>query len=195
MEYPNILDFSTAEELRCWYLAHAANEAECYVVVRKKWPDEAPSMSYLEAVETALCFGWIDSVIRTLPDGRVAQRFSPRRRSGRWSELNKARCRRLERLGLMTDAGRKTLPDMSEAGFLIEKEVLAALKKEKKVWENFCSFPLLYRKVRINTVQIKKKDREVFERRLKKLVDNTREGRMFGDWNDFGRLSESDARS
>lgn len=69
-------------------------------------PDTLP---YLDIVEEALCYGWIDSTLKKLPDGRLAQRLSPRRAGSHWTELNRQRCRDLERRGLMTEAGRVAL--------------------------------------------------------------------------------------
>ena len=94
----------------------------------------------------------------------------------------------MERLGRMTDAGRAVLPDMSEQGFVIDKTILEALQSDKKIWENFQKFPLLYQRVRIDTIQIKKKQPELFESRLQKLLDNTKANVMYGEWNDNGRL-------
>jgi uncharacterized protein YdeI (YjbR/CyaY-like superfamily) len=70
-------------------------------------------LPYLEIVEEALCFGWIDSTLKKLPDGRLVQRLSPRRKGSHWTELNKERCRELESRGLMTDAGRKALKEIA----------------------------------------------------------------------------------
>ena len=75
---------------------------------RSKKP-EWTALPYLEIVEEALCFGWIDSTCKKMPDGRLAQRLSPRRKDSHWTELNKRRYADLERRGLMTDAGRKAL--------------------------------------------------------------------------------------
>ena len=70
---------------------------------------EWPAIRYVEVVEEALCFGWIDSTKKKLPDGRLIQRLSPRRKGSHWTELNIHRCLDLERRGLMTDAGRRVL--------------------------------------------------------------------------------------
>lgn len=106
-----------------------------------------------------------------------------------WSELNKERCRRMEKLGKMTDAGRAVLSDMSEKGFVMDADVLAALQADKKAWHYFLTFPVLYQRIRIDTVQIKKKNPKVFRFRLQKLIENSRNGVMYGEWNDNGRLS------
>jgi len=94
----------------------------------------------------------------------------------------------MEKLGRMTDAGRALLPDMSPAGFVIDDDILHALKTDANVWRNFCKFPLLYQRIRINTIQIKRKKPDLFQSRLQKLIDNTKKGIMYGEWNDNGRL-------
>ena len=88
----------------------------------------------------------------------------------------------------MTDAGREVLPDMSPSGFEINIDILKALQADEQVWKNFLAFPSLYQRVRIDTIQIKVKQPELFQSRLQKLIENTKNGIMYGDWNDNGRL-------
>ena len=88
------------------------------MVAKRGRPSDNTTFWYLDAVEEALCFGWIDSTTKKLSDIVTAQQFAKRRKNSNWTELNKKRCRRLEKLGLMTDSGRATLPDMSEAALL-----------------------------------------------------------------------------
>ena len=145
----------------------------------------------MDAVEEALCFGWIDSTTKKLPNRTTVQRFSPRRRNSAWSELNKARVRRLERLGHLTDAGRAVLPDMDPNNFTIDPIILRELQSDAVVWKNFQTFPPLYQRVRIDTLQRRKKYDATFYNGLKKFVENTRDGLMYGDWDDDGRLSEA----
>ncbi len=64
------------------------------------------------------------------------------------------------------------------------------LKADAEVWKNFQQFPPLYQRVRIDTIQIKKKQPELFQSRLQKLIANTKQGIMYGEWNDYGRLLE-----
>ncbi len=79
-----------------------------------------------------MCFGWIDSTTKKLENGITAQKFAPRKAKALWAELNKERCRRMEKLGKMTDAGRAVLPDMSERGFVIDETILTALQADKR---------------------------------------------------------------
>ncbi|WP_428052257.1 YdeI/OmpD-associated family protein [Candidatus Avelusimicrobium stercoris] len=188
MDYNNLLTAKNRTEFRAWLLQHSAREKDCWVCVKRGRPTDKTTFWYLDAVEEALCFGWIDSTVKKLPDGRTAQRFAPRRKGSLWSELNKERCRRLEKLGLMTDAGRAVLPDMSEAGFIILPEILEALQTDPVLWRNFQKLPPLYKRVRIDTIQIKRSQPALFKSRLEKFLQNTKAGLLYGDWNDNGRL-------
>lgn len=185
--FDNVLNITKREEFRQWLIDHHQTEAMCWVKVRRTKIPPENCLWYLDTVEEALCFGWIDSTTKKV-DGRQMQRFSPRRKGGMWSELNKERCRRMEALGLMTDAGRKELPDMTDKGFIIDPYIIERFKKHRKAWANFRKFPTLYQRVRIDTIQRDKTDMEVFDKRLDKLIATAAENKMIGDWNDYGRL-------
>ena len=109
MEITNLLEFTTRTELRQWFEMHHTTERECWVTTTRSKHPTTPAIPYIEVVEESLCFGWIDSTLKRLPDGRLAQRLSPRRKGSHWTELNKARCADLEARGLMTDSGRAAL--------------------------------------------------------------------------------------
>jgi uncharacterized protein YdeI (YjbR/CyaY-like superfamily) len=188
MEPINVLKAKNRDELREWFIKNYNIEKECWVVVKRGRPKEDDTFWYIDAVEEAMCFGWIDSTAKRLENGITAQRLAPRLKKSLWSELNKARCCRMEKLGRMTNAGRAMLPDMSHTGFVIDEDILKALKVDPEVWGNFQKFPMLYKCVRIDTIQIKKKTPDLFKSRLQKLVDNTKQGIMYGEWNDNGRL-------
>ncbi|MCM1296263.1 MAG: YdeI/OmpD-associated family protein [Muribaculaceae bacterium] len=188
MQPKNLLNAKNRDELRLWLIDNHDKENECWVVVKRSRPQNDNTFWYIDAVEEAMCFGWIDSTEKRLDNGITAQRLAPRKKNSLWSELNKERCRRMEKLGRMTDAGRAVLPDMSPSGFVIDSDILNALQADLIVWNNFLSFPPLYQRVRIDTIQIKKKQPDLFQSRLQKFIDNTRQGIMYGEWNDNGRL-------
>ena len=109
MEITLLLEFTQRQQLRDWLQENHASAKECWVVMsRAKNP--VGVLPYLDVVEEALCFGWIDSTMKRLPDGRLAQRLSPRRKKSHWTEVNKERCRRLIQEGKMTDAGLNVIP-------------------------------------------------------------------------------------
>ena len=184
----NLLEVKNRGELRLWLTENYNKENECWVIVKRGRPQNDNTFWYIDAVEEAMCFGWIDSTTKRLENGVTAQRLAPRKKNSLWSELNKERCRRMEKLGRMTEAGRIVLPDMSPEGFVIDNRILSALQADTTVWNNFLNFPSLYQRARIDTIQIKKKQPELFQSRLQKFIENTKQGIMYGEWNDNGRL-------
>lgn len=182
----NIIDINSRSAFREWLLIHSTSEKECWIAVKRgKTPPEG-ALWYLDAVEEALCFGWIDSTVKSV-DGVTLQRFGPRSKNGNWTELNKERCRRLDKLGLMTERGRVVCPDL-DAEFEIIPEIVDVFSANRVAWENFKSFPGLYQRVRIDNIQRNKVSREIFENRLLKLIKASERGEMIGDWHDCGRL-------
>jgi uncharacterized protein YdeI (YjbR/CyaY-like superfamily) len=170
---------------RAWLEQHHSTAQEIWLLF-----DDLPkvsTLSYLDAVEEAICFGWIDSTGRRCSPYELALRFSPRRRNSNWSELNKERARRLIRLGLITDAGWASLPDLSTP-FTVSQDIVEALKAEPQAWANYVRFPELYRRVRVGNIEQIGGNRTQFERRLSSFVKKTAHNRMFGNWNDGGRL-------
>ena len=183
----NILAVTDRDGFRQWLACHASGESECWVRVKRGRPDSADVFYYIDAVEEALCFGWIDSTYAVI-DGVRMQRFTPRRKNSNWTELNKERVRRLEKLDLMTDAGRAVLPAMGARSFRIDPDIEAALKRAR-AWSKFRAFPALYQRVRAGNVAFyKKRDPVLYEAALSNLIEKTKKGRMFGEWNDYGRL-------
>ena len=183
----NIINVKKRAEFRKWLSENCKTEKECWIEVRRGKPISEEIFYYLDAVEEALCFGWIDSTTKHI-DGHFLQRFSPRQKNGHWSELNKERVRRLERIGAMTDEGRKVLPDMRVESFKFDEEIVKEMKKAR-VWAKFQAFPPLYQRVRAYNVSFYKTwNRAAFDKALANLIEHTREGKLFGNWNDYGRL-------
>ena len=183
----NILGTTNRSQFRQWLSANHASQPECWVVVKRGRPTDDKHFWYLDAVEEALCFGWIDSV-STLVNGVRMQRFTPRKKQSPWTELNKERVRRLERLGLMTDAGRKVLPPMGPRSFKVDPDIEAAMKKHH-VWSRFRQFPPLYQRIRTyNVAFFKHRDPATYTSMLEHLIEATRHGHLYGEWNDYGRL-------
>lgn len=184
--YENILTCKNRAEFRNWLSSHP-DETECWVSVKRGKPICPDTFYYLDAVEEALCFGWIDSTHREINGVRM-QRFTPRRKSSPWTELNKERVRRLEGMGLMTDRGRAVLPSMDPRSFRVDPDIEAAMKTAR-CWSKFKRFPALYQRVRAyNVAFYKKRNPAMYEQTLERLIEETKKGRMFDEWNDYGRL-------
>ena len=182
----NILDIHHREEFREWLKNNSTSEKECWIALKRGKTPPEDALPNLDAVEEALCFGWIDSTLKNV-DGIALQRFGPRSKSGRWTELNKERCRRLEKLGKMTDRGRSVCPDLNME-FVIDADILERFAAYPAALSNFLSFPALYRRVRIDNIQRVRAGKEIFDSRLNKLIEASERGEMYGDWNDGGRL-------
>jgi uncharacterized protein YdeI (YjbR/CyaY-like superfamily) len=96
--------FETPDDLRAWLEANGATAPELFVGGWKKGAGR-PSVTWAEIVDEALCFGWIDSIRRSLPDGAWSQRLTPRRKGSNWSAVNVANVERLRAAGRMRPAG------------------------------------------------------------------------------------------
>jgi len=99
-----ILLFAGPVDLEAWLDANAATSPGLWLKIAKKGAPE-PSVTYAEALELALCFGWIDSQKRGLDDTHFLQRFTPRRPRGRWSKINRQKAEALEAAGALRPAG------------------------------------------------------------------------------------------
>ena len=107
MEIRKTLYVPTREEWRAWLTKHHESESEVWLIYYKQQSGR-PRIPYDDAVEEALCFGWIDSIVKRLDDEKFAQKFTPRRDRSRWSALNEQRVRKLIKNGRMTEAGMAT---------------------------------------------------------------------------------------
>jgi uncharacterized protein YdeI (YjbR/CyaY-like superfamily) len=132
----------TRGEWRAW-LARHHDRAEVVWLVYYKAHTGKPRVAYDDAVEEALCFGWIDSIVRRLDDERYAQKFTPRRPGSSWSDSNRRRVKELVRRGLMTPAGLRTLADkVARSRPPPSREVALApeLEEELRANERACRF-------------------------------------------------------
>ncbi len=171
---------------RRWLEKHHDTKTEIWLVSDDR--DDVPTCAYTDSVYEALCFGWIDGIGKRINEVEKAQRFSPRRPKGNWTELNKQRARFLIAEGLMTEAGRKTLPDL-DAPFDVPDDILAAIRDDADAWREFQTLPDLYVRVRVGYINEMKRGSEDFEKRLSNFIAKTAAGKLFGNWNDGGRLA------
>jgi uncharacterized protein YdeI (YjbR/CyaY-like superfamily) len=98
------LDVSSRGRWRKWLQKHHGAEAEIWLVIYKKHTAKQ-SISYDDALDEALCFGWVDSLVRRLDDDRYARKFTPRKLDSRWSTLNRQRYAKLKASGLLAAPG------------------------------------------------------------------------------------------
>ncbi len=168
-----------AASWRAWLEANYETRREIWLVFHTKASGVA-SLPYNDAVDEALCFGWIDSVVKKHgPDSR-AQRFTPRRPRSPVSEMNKARVRRMVEQGRMTPAGLAAAGDVLDEPFEVPKDILAAIKADKETWSNFEAFPDSYKRIRVGWIDGSRKRQDVFETRLAYFLKMTKQNKRFG---------------
>jgi uncharacterized protein YdeI (YjbR/CyaY-like superfamily) len=178
--------FETAAQFRAWLAEHHASAAELGVVLYKKASGKA-SMTWSEAVDEALCFGWIDSIARRLDENARVQRFTPRKPRSNWSVVNIRKVEELTARGLMTPAGLAAFARRSETRsgvYSYENRNLAALDPDREAtflanagaWAFFSKQPPSYRHTAIYWVMNAKRD-ETRSKRLAKLIAASTGGR------------------
>lgn len=136
------------------------------------------SISYNDAVEEALCFGWIDGKAGTLDALHHVRRFTPRREGSGYSQPN------IERLGRLLEQG-LILPDVVEsvlpvinAPFVFPPDIVEALQKDETVRKNYEAFPEPYKRIRVAYIEAARKRPEEFAKRLESFIENTRRGKL-----------------
>jgi uncharacterized protein YdeI (YjbR/CyaY-like superfamily) len=178
MEIGRTLRAKTRGEWRRWLEKNHQKASEIWLVSYTRASGK-PFVPYDAAVEEALCFGWIDSIVKKLEADSRAQRFTPRRPNSPVSELNKGRMRRMIEAGKMTEAGLAATPDFHDE-FEASPEILEALKEDSVVWKNFQSFPDAYKRIRIAWIQNTTGNDDVRRQRLDYFLKMTRAGKRFG---------------
>lgn len=162
---------------------------EVFVVTKVGNPNNIKdALSYIDAIEVALCFGFIDSSKKVI-NGQLIQRFSPRKKNSYFSELNKARCRRLIKLKDMTEAGLKVLPDLNKE-YEFPKYLINKISKDQIAYKFFLSTPKLYQNIRIYNLDFAyKTNKQLFKISFANFMKKCHNHRIYGMYDDYGRLS------
>jgi uncharacterized protein YdeI (YjbR/CyaY-like superfamily) len=164
---------------RDWLKQHHKTEQEIWLVYYRKQSGK-PRIPYNDAVEEALCFGWIDSTVKTLDVERFAQKFSPRKPKSGYSQPNKERLRRLIEQGKVMQDILATLGDIFTEEFEIPSDILQALKANTQAWENFQKYSPSYQRIRIAFIEGARRRPEEFRKRLKHFLRMTGQNKQFG---------------
>jgi uncharacterized protein YdeI (YjbR/CyaY-like superfamily) len=178
------------EEWRAWLAANHNQETEVWLVYYKKKTGKA-CIDYDASVEEALCFGWIDSIIKKLDDTKYVRKFTPRKMDSQWSSTNKERVKRMINNGLMTEFGLKKIEAAKQAGiwdkpeqkpeltYKIPDEFKKALKKNKKAQDTFSKLAPTYQKQYLGWIEVAKRP-ETKDKRIKESVRLLAEGKKLG---------------
>jgi uncharacterized protein YdeI (YjbR/CyaY-like superfamily) len=165
---------------RSWLARNHARRDEIWLVLHPKASGK-PMVSYNDAVEEALCFGWIDSVVKRIGPQDRAQRFTPRLKGSPVSEMNRARARKLIREGRMRAAGRQALGDgLKRQPLRVAADIREALRDTPGAWRRFERLPVAYKRIRLGFIEGARGRPPIFATRLAYFVRMTAQGKRYG---------------
>jgi uncharacterized protein YdeI (YjbR/CyaY-like superfamily) len=179
MKVTETLHVDTREKWRRWLETHHRDRSEIWLVSYRKHTGRT-ILPYNDAVEEALCFGWIDSTRKTVDEDRYAQRFTPRKKGSAFSQTNKERLGRLIAHGKVHPDVLTGLGDMRPESFQFPEDILAALKADDDAWQFFRSTSPAYQRIRAAYVEAARNPPEEFEKRLGNLVRKSANRTQFG---------------
>ena len=133
-------------EWRRWLSKNFDKHDEIWLIFPKK-SSGIQSMVYNEAVEEALCFGWIDSTVKTLDENNTIQRFSPRNPHSAYSQANKERLKWLNDNNMLHPLVKEAVKNVLNEEFVFPVDIMNAIKRDKSAWENFNKFSLSYKRI------------------------------------------------
>lgn len=192
MEVTQTLYVHKPKDWRAWLKKNHKAAREIWLIYYNKASGN-PRIAYNDAVDEAICFGWIDSTVKKLDQDRFCQRFTPRKPGSPCSEMNKARAHRMIKEGKMAPAGLESLKGVLSHGAKITKkgiqhpqgwtipaDILAAIRKDQSAWKYFQRFPETYKRIRIAFIEGARKRPEEFKRRLNSFLKRTAKNQKFG---------------
>jgi uncharacterized protein YdeI (YjbR/CyaY-like superfamily) len=179
MEITQTLYVTNPKDWRDWLKKNYKTEKEIWLVYYKKGTGK-PRIEYNDAVEQALCFGWIDSIVKNLDEERTVQRFSQRKPKAKYSQANIERLRSLVAQKKVIKEVADNLGDVLNEEFIIPPDILKTIKANDKVWKNFQNFSDSYKRIRIAFIDGARKRPEEFQKRLRYFIEMTEKNKMFG---------------
>ncbi len=172
-----ILNIETRAEWRNWLEQNFNIENEVWLVYAKKSTGEQ-RIRYNDAVEEALCFGWIDSINKALDKDHTMQKFTPRQTKSSYSQPNKERLKWLYEKKLIHHLFLETVQEIISKEYVFPNDILDELKKDKTAWENYEKFSEPYKRIRIAYIDSARKRPEEFTKRLVNFIQKTHDNRL-----------------
>ena len=179
MKISKTLDVPNRKAWRAWLKAHYKTEKEIWLVYYRKQSGK-PRIAYNDAVEEALCFGWIDSTVKNLDAERFVQKFSPRKPRSAYSQANKERLQRLRARGKVMNDVLATLGDVAAEKFEFPSDILQAIQTNELAWKHFQTYSAPYRRIRVAFVDGARDRPAEFCKRLKHFLRMTEQNKQFG---------------
>jgi uncharacterized protein YdeI (YjbR/CyaY-like superfamily) len=179
MEISQTIYLTKRMDWRAWLKKHHKTEREIWLVYPKKETGK-PRIEYNDAVEEALCFGWIDSIVKKWDEESTVQRFSPRKPRAKYSQANIERLRTLVARKKVIKEVAESVKDILNEEFVIPADILKAVKANKQAWKNFQGFSDSYKRIRIAFIEGARKRPAEFKKRLRHFIEMTEKNQTFG---------------
>ena len=179
MEIGKELHIRNREEWHEWLEGNYDKEKEVWLVYYNKKSGKS-RISYNDAVEEALAFGWIDSTVKKIDEFSSAQRFTPRNPRSGYSQANIERLRRLVEEGRVIPAVRAAVEPILAKKFIFPVDIVAKIKANKIAWKNFRAFSPAYQRIRIGYIEGSRARPAEFQKRLGNLINKSEKNKQFG---------------
>ncbi len=174
-----ILHIYTRIEWRNWLEKNFRAEKEVWLVFAKKSSGEK-RIPYNDAVEEALCFGWIDSTNKSLDTNHTVQRFTPRNPKTGYSQTNIERLRWLADNKLIHKSLADSIQGILVKEFIFPDDIMTEIEKEKIVLKNFNNFSDSYKRIRVAYIDSARNRPDEFKKRLDNFINKTRQNKLIG---------------
>ena len=176
-ENANIFYADDRQKWRAWLASNFETASDVWFVFPMKPAGEA-SVSYNDAVEEALCFGWIDSTIKHLDPTHRIQHFTPRNPKSKFSQPNIERLKWLDKNGLIHPKIRPSVEKIITAEFVFPKDIIDAINRDESARGNYEKFSEPYKRIRIAYIDAARDRPEEFRKRLENFIRKTRENKL-----------------
>ncbi len=177
MEITQTVYVSHRAEWRFWLENHFGKEKEIWLIYPKQSTGKAKIL-YNDAVEEALCFGWIDSTLKTVDLEHTAQRFSPRKPKSGFSQPNIERLRWLMKENMVHESLQKQVSEILKQAFVFPADIMNVLQNDTKAWENYQHFSPSYQRIRIAYIETARNRPEEFAKRLANFIQKTAQNKL-----------------
>ena len=168
---------SERELWREWLSEHFQTESEIWFVFPMKESGDK-ALSYNDAVEEALCFGWIDSTIKHIDPTHRAQRFTPRKKGSPYSRPNIERPIRLDGQGMLHPSVRECVLPLLRTPYVFPTDIVDAIQADAEAFENYEKLSEPYKRIRVAYIDAARKRPDEFKKRLDSFIKKTREGKI-----------------
>jgi uncharacterized protein YdeI (YjbR/CyaY-like superfamily) len=165
--------FTDRQEWRNWLEKNFEKKNEIWLEFPKKETGRK-RISYNDAVEEALCFGWIDSIAKSLDKETTIQRFSKRRKNSSWSQPNKERLKWLSENRMIHPSVMEVVEKVLQEQFTFPDDIIHRLKEDQTVWDHYQNMPESYKRIRIAYIEAAKNRPVEYEKRLNNFIEKTR---------------------